>query len=99
MIFYIIKSIREEAREDYYSEANGVISSISNAGKGSKKIVLRQDNKTNVSIYFLGLGEKENDIIVNDSVFKKSEDVYYYIYRKDSLVYKKATRGYDMISH
>ena len=98
LLFYMRQCIREESWEEYNLETCGIISSFSSAGKGSKKAVLKQNNKVVDSIYFLGLGEKDDDILVRDSVFKKAKDVYFYIYRKnagkDSLVYKKEIRGY-----
>ena len=97
LIIYSIIKDNETTQDKYDQELNGIISSISLGGKGSYKIDVKQQQKKNDSVYFLGLGYKAGDILVNDSIAKKKNDRMYYIYRKKEknyyLVYIKELRG------
>lgn len=76
------KRARQRDREELLKETSGIITAISKAGKGSFKInICRPDGITD-SVYVQGLGEKKDDILVNDSVVKKRGHIVYEFYRK-----------------
>lgn len=74
-------------REELLKETSGIITAISKAGKGSFKInICRPDGITD-SVYVQGLGDKKDDILVNDSIVKKRGHFVYEIYRKKESVW------------
>ncbi len=97
LITYSVKKNNDVTQEDYDQELHGLILSISSADKGSYKIVVKQHNNRSDSVYFLGLGYKSDDVLVNDSISKNRKDTKYYIYRKKDnnyyLNYTEELRG------
>lgn len=80
----IVIAVREnkDNREELLKETSGIITAISKAGRGSYKINICKPDGISDSIYVLGLGETDDDILVNDSVVKKQGHCVYEIYRK-----------------
>lgn len=97
IIIYFVGTNNEVTQKQYDQEVNGIITLIRPAGKGAYKLYVKQQNEKDIDVQLSGLGSKEDDILIYDSISKKRKDTKYYIYRKGgnaySLVYTTELPG------
>ena len=72
----------------FKQEIHGIIYDISSGGKGSYKLMVKRSDFSEDSIYINGLGYNDDDILMNDSIAKKSKDHDCYFYRKTDSIYR-----------